>query len=351
MTNPMTNSMAASDNIAFSEPPTPAVKESITVLLVDDQAMVGEAIRRTLLDQSDIIFHFCDNPREAIAIATEIKPTIILQDLVMPDANGLDLVVQYRKDPDIGQIPIIVLSTKEEPAVKSEAFKLGANDYLVKLPDKIELIARIRYHSAAYLAQMQRDQAYHELHESQRQLMEINMELQRLTNVDGLTGLSNKKYFYEYLEAEWNRAMRGKISLSILMIDVDHFKQYNDTYGHLAGDEILKKIAETVQKSCVRAGDLVARFGGEEFITILPATPLDGVLALGQQLCREVENLHLSHKASSVGPHVTISVGGATTIPQQGGRLPAALIDTADKALYKAKGTGRNRAIARACDS
>jgi two-component system chemotaxis family response regulator WspR len=125
-----------------------------------------------------------------------------------------------------------VLSTKEEPLVKSEAFALGANDYLIKLPDAIELIARVRHHSKAYLNQVQRDAAYLALHESQRRLMEINIELQRLTNVDGLTGLSNRRYFNEYTGAQWKLAIRDQSPISILMIDVDNFNLYNDTYGH-----------------------------------------------------------------------------------------------------------------------
>ena len=137
------------------------------------------------------------------------KPTVILQDLVMPGVDGIELVRRYRADPATSGIPIIVLSTKEEPSVKSDAFKAGANDYLVKLPDQIELIARIRYHSMAYLTQRQRDEAYRALHESQQQLLETNRELKRLTNVDGLTGLSNRRYFNECIETEWKRSLRG----------------------------------------------------------------------------------------------------------------------------------------------
>src|SRR5476649_2728195 len=126
---------------------------AVMVLLVDDQAMVGEAIRRMLANQPNIDFHYCANSADALKIASQIKPTVILQDLVMPGVDGLTLVRQYRANPLTQDVPIIVLSTKDEPAVKSEAFAAGANDYLVKLPDKIELIARIRYHSKSYLNQ------------------------------------------------------------------------------------------------------------------------------------------------------------------------------------------------------
>src|SRR5688500_11751788 len=143
----------------------PAANDYIVkVLLVDDQAMISEAVRRALTQQPNIEFRYCGNSAEALEIAQKTKPTVILQDLVMPGVDGLTLVRQYRANPLTKDIPIIVLSTKEEPLVKSEAFALGANDYLIKLPDAIELIARVRHHSKAYLNQLQRDAAYLALH-------------------------------------------------------------------------------------------------------------------------------------------------------------------------------------------
>ncbi len=139
----------------------------ITVLLIDDQAMVGEGVRRMLADQSDIDFHYQGDPTKAIETALEVKPTVILQDLVMPEVDGLTLVRFFRGNPQTREIPLIVLSTKEEPVVKAEAFSLGANDYLVKLPDRIELIARIRYHSKGYIAQLERNAAFRALRQEQ----------------------------------------------------------------------------------------------------------------------------------------------------------------------------------------
>ena len=176
--------------------------------------------------------------------------------------------------------------------------------------------------------------------------METNRELERLTNVDGLTGLSNRRYFNEYIEAEWKRAVRSSKPLSILMIDVDHFKLYNDTYGHLAGDDVLRKVALTLRESCKRSTDLAARYGGEEFAITLPETPSTEIQRLGEEICQAVEALSLPHSASSTAKCVTISVGGATTIPQQGEGF-SQLVDAADKALYEAKRAGRNRAAVR----
>ena len=318
------------------------------VLLVEDQLMVVEAVRRALADTPRLEFHYCMDPAEAVAVVRELRPTVVLQDLVMPGVNGLDLVSQYRADPTIGGVPIIVLSTKEEPATKSEAFRRGANDYLVKLPDKIELIARIRYHTRAYLNQVQRDEAYRALRESQQQLMEANLELRRLNKVDGLTGLSNRRFFDEYLDAEWKHAARTQTPIALLMIDVDCFKAYNDTYGHVGGDDVLRKVADAVADKCKRPTDAAARYGGEEFAMILPHTDAAGVLALGQNVCRTIEALHIPHSRSTVGEHVTVSIGATSVVPGRGDPM-AALIEAADKALYEAKRTGKNRAVLLPC--
>lgn len=167
------------------------------VLLVDDQVLVAETIRRMLADCADIDFHYCSDPAAAVATAERVKPTVILQDLLMPSVDGLTLLPRYRAHPLTKDVPIVVLSTKEDAAVKSDAFARGANDYLVKLPDKIELIARVRLHSNAYLDRMQRDDAYRALRESQQQLLVTNTSLQALneqlsealSKVKQLTGL------------------------------------------------------------------------------------------------------------------------------------------------------------------
>ena len=157
------------------------LEHRIMVFLVDDQPLVGEAVRRQLSDQPDMDFHYCSNGAEAIQLASGIRPTVILQDLVMPGVDGLDLVRRFRQTPETKNIPIIVLSAKENPEIKSQAFSAGANDYLVKLPDKVEMIARIYYHSHAYLNQIERDEAYRALRQSQRQLVDSNMTLTQLS--------------------------------------------------------------------------------------------------------------------------------------------------------------------------
>ncbi|WP_449254590.1 diguanylate cyclase [Bosea sp. (in: a-proteobacteria)] len=321
--------------------PAPADNYLSMVLLIDDQVMVCEAVRRALARHPDFDFHYCTDPHQAMEVALRVKPTVILQDLVMPGVDGLDLVRAYRANPALHSVPVIVLSTKEDPATKSDAFQNGANDYLVKLPDTVELVARIRYHTRAYLDHLQRDEAYRALRESQRELMRANLELQRLTRIDGLTGLGNRRYFDEYLAAEWKRGVRTGTPLSLLMIDVDHFKRYNDAYGHLAGDDVLKQVAGVIQNGAARSTDLAARFGGEEFVVILVDVPQEGALHVAERLVERVRALGIAHD----GGRVTISVGVATAFPYGDGE-PSQLLNAADAALFEAKNAGRDRVLA-----
>lgn len=317
-------------------------ENSAMVLLVDDQAMIGEAVRRGLAHEENIDFHFCADPHQAVAQAMRIKPTVILQDLIMPGLDGLTLVREYRNNPATQDIPIIVLSTKEDPLVKSAAFAAGANDYLVKLPDTIELVARIRYHSRSYLTLLQRDEAYRALRVSQQQLLDTNLMLQRLMNSDGLTGLSNRRHFDEYLELEWRRAMREQQQLSLLMIDVDYFKVYNDSFGHLAGDEALRQVAEAIRGSCSRPTDLPARYGGEEFALVLPNTSPGGARLVAEKLRQTVHGLAIPHTAPQADSRLIVSIGLATQTPPLGSHCRQ-LISAADKGLYLAKDSGRNQ--------
>ncbi|KAF1044371.1 MAG: Phytochrome-like protein cph2 [Herbaspirillum frisingense] len=331
-------------DIQTGGPALPAEEYKIMVLLVDDQAMVGEAIRRALINEPNIDFHFCTRAEDALGVAEKTKPTVILQDLVMPGVDGMTLVRQYRGSPVLADVPIIVLSSKEDATVKRDAFAGGANDYMVKLPDVIELVARIRYHSRSYINLLQRDAAYRALRESQQQLQKSNFELQRLTNTDGLTGIANRRYFDDYLAAEWKRARREKLELSLLLIDVDYFKLYNDNYGHVAGDAVLKQVAQALDSSIMRPADLSARFGGEEFAMILPRTGLDGALAIGEKICKMVETNQVPHERSAASQWLTVSIGAACLVPGEEQDIKE-LIEMADRRLYMAKQQGRNRVV------
>lgn len=316
----------------------------ITVLLVDDQPMIAEAVRRALEEEKDIEFHYCPDPTKAIKVANKIKPTIILQDLIMPEVNGLMMVKFFRVNRETSQVPIIVLSTKEDPKIKSDAFALGINDYLIKLPDKIELIARLRYHSTAYIYHKQRDVAYAALQESQRQLHEANLELEKLSSLDGLTGIANRRQFDTVLSKEWQRAIRNRNPISLLMLDIDYFKLYNDTYGHPKGDSCLKKIAHILQENEKRPADLASRYGGEEFAVILPETDGRGAKEIAHTILEMIRKSTIPHKTSKVSKCLTASIGVATMTAERG-HLPDLLIAHADRALYQAKDLGRNQVV------
>ncbi|MBM3856246.1 MAG: response regulator, partial [Verrucomicrobia bacterium] len=196
----------------------PQFNFSIVVLLVDDQAIVAEAVRRSLAEQPNLAFHFCQDPKKAVAQAELLRPTVILQDLVMPGIDGLDLLKQYRANPATQAVPVIVLSTKEEPKVKAQAFELGASDYLVKLPDKIELIARVHHHSEAYLSTQQRDEAFRALRESEQALAERNTSLVTL-NQQLAEATRAKSEFLANMSHEIRNPMNGVIGMTTLLLD------------------------------------------------------------------------------------------------------------------------------------
>lgn len=323
--------------------------DSVVVLLVDDQPLVVEAVRRHLESERDIAFHYCTDANQAIAEAEKIKPTVILQDLVMPGKDGLLLIKEYRRNVITKDIPVVALSTKEDPLIKSRAFEVGANDYLVKLPDPIELAARLRYHSRSFNTTKQLDQAYRALRVSQQQLLDTNLVLQRangsllrLLNSDGLTGLPNRRHFDEFLEIEWRRACDAGSEISLLMVDVDFFKPFNDGFGHLAGDDALKKVAAAMREAVTDEAFLPTRYGGEEFAVILPGAPESDAKVIANILREKVEQLSIPHNAPTPNSVVTVSVGLATLTPRISEESKM-LIELADKALYLAKSSGRNR--------
>ena len=314
----------------------------VRVLLVDDQLIIVEAVRRMLDGQQDIEFHYVSSARDAVETALKMKPTVILQDLVMPGMDGFALISAYRATQELAPVPVIVLSAKEDPKLKAHSFAVGANDYVVKLPDRLELLARVRYHSDGYISRLQRDEAFRLLGESQQRLADANIELQKLAALDGLTGIANRRRFDEVMPVEWQRGQREKKPLSLLMCDIDCFKHHNDTYGHQAGDLCLKKVAAILTEHLKRPADLAARYGGEEFAIVLPDTDTAGAMMVAEACRSHLAALAIENTGAASGDVVTMSIGVATAVPGPGSSV-AELMARADKALYAAKSGGRNR--------
>jgi phosphoserine phosphatase RsbU/P len=220
----------------------------VTVLLVDDQPIVAEAVRRMLAPESDITLHYCQDPTQAIAKANSLQPTVILQDLVMPELDGLTLVKFFRANPATREVPLIVLSTKEEPTIKAEAFGIGANDYLVKLPDRLELVARVRYHSKGYIAQLERNEAYRALAESRRLLADEVAEAAKYVRSLLPPPLTDGP-----VRVDWRfipSTQLGGDSFSYHWLDDDHFALFLlDVSGHGVGSSLMSVSALNILRS------------------------------------------------------------------------------------------------------
>lgn len=263
------------------------------------------------------------------------QPDLILLDIILPDIDGFEVARRIRQLERPGEwTPIIFLTAldRDEDLVKGIA--AGGDDYLHKPVSDVVLGAKIK----AMQRIMQMRQSLLVL---ARKLDAANQELKRFASLDGLTGIANRRHFDEVLEREWRRAVRQGSELSVLMCDVDFFKQYNDTYGHLLGDEALRAVANTLTATMDRGGDLIARYGGEEFSIVLPDTSPGGALFVAERMKQAVEQLGLPHDNSPFG-HLTASFGIASATPMPEG-APLALLNAADQALYKAKNEGRNR--------
>lgn len=276
---------------------------------------------------------------------------LILMDVMMPDTDGVEACRRIKQSEAHKQIPVIIVTALAEPEALENAFKAGAVDYITKPINQTEIEARVGSALALKFAMDERLTREVELERRERELLEVtrlleetNERLRHLSTLDGLTGIPNRRRIMEFLDQEWRRSQRDGSWLSLLMIDVDYFKNYNDARGHQAGDDCLWMVANCLKRCLNRAGDMVGRYGGEEFIAVLPETPYEGAINVAEVMRGGVEALNIAHPDSTVANAVTISVGLATAIPAEGVSVPK-IVSLADRALFQAKHQGRNRIV------
>ncbi len=302
------------------------------VLIVDD-TKTERMILTSYLEKMGHTVVSAEDGKQAVSLYLSESPDLVLLDVIMPEVDGHEAARRIRADESIW-VPIIFLSGRVEPEDIFEGIKAGGDDYLTKPVD-------FRILEAKMISMQRNAKMRRKLINVSTELEEVNSELKKLANVDGLTGLANRRYLDKYLKVEIARSIRNGHQLSIIMCDIDHFKKYNDTYGHLQGDDCLKTVASEMNKVCKRASDLVARYGGEEFGIVLPDTSAEDAERLAQKICDVVAGLNIEHSASD-HKRVTVSMGLYSGEPDKS-HDSEYMLKKADSALYEAKETGRNK--------
>lgn len=282
---------------------------------------------------------------ELLGIAEDSNPAaieLILMDLMLPDTDGIEAIRTLATRKHLSTIPVIMVTAMQDSETLRGAFEVGATDYITKPINEVELLARVGAALRLKREIDRREARERELIEVTQQLEVANNRLQQISLTDGLTGLANRRHLDQVLEKEWRRALRNHEPLSLILADVDHFKRFNDTYGHQEGDSCLIAVAKVFAECANRSTDLAARYGGEEFALLLPNTDSEGARAVGERLLVNVTARAIPHAVSSVGPIVSLSAGIASCIPENTSTT-SALILAADQALYRAKAAGRGR--------
>ena len=287
------------------------------LLVVDDQPANIQVLHRAFSAEYQVFM--ATNGPQALSVCREQHPDLVLLDVVMDGMDGHEICRQMRADPNTRDIPVIFVTAHNDPVQETKGLDLGAVDFISKPINPDVVKARVRTHLKLKLR---------------------SDILRRLVFVDSLTGVFNRRYFDHCLSTEWLRANRSHASLALILIDVDHFKRYNDRYGHPSGDECLKSVARALRRGLHRPGDVVVRYGGEEFACLLPETDLNGAMRVARHLEQVVRDLQIVHEDSEVASTVTVSLGVAVKTANSPATYEE-LLTIADEQLYKAKTAGR----------
>lgn len=293
------------------------------LLIVDDEAINIRMLDGMLRDEYQISVAL--NGEQALTRAFAIPPDLILLDIQMAGMDGYEVCRRLKGNVLTRDIPVIFVTSMSDAAEEYKGLELGAVDYITK-PYRPSIV-QIRLKNHLELKQ-QRDM------------------LNRLSSLDGLTGIANRRHFDGFLAQEWSRAVRNDDEIALLLMDVDHFKKFNDHYGHVAGDDCLKNVARVLSESISRSTDLVARYGGEEFVCVLSGTDLEGATRVAEKMRQSILALSIPHALSEPHRTITLSFGVAVARPGQREMLPSDLLLAADRLLYQAKDAGRNQVAA-----
>ena len=289
------------------------------LLVVDDQPINIRIINE--LFRADCDLHMATHGAQAIAVSKTLQPDLILLDIMMDGMDGLEVCRRLKMDPATAAIPVIFITAKREEDDEALGLELDAVDYISKPLNSAIVRARVKTHLTLKLQ---------------------NDYLKGLASLDGLTGIPNRRAFDVRLAQAWSQACREGGTLSLMMIDIDYFKRYNDHLGHVQGDECLRQVAKAIAQSVNRPYDMAARFGGEEFACVLPETTLQGALILAEKIQARIRQLANAHPGSEVSEWVSLSIGVASLQPRVD-REPSELIALVDQQLYQAKHNGRNQ--------
>jgi diguanylate cyclase (GGDEF)-like protein len=289
------------------------------ILIVDDDPVTVLLLNELLSSEHEL--YFADGEDKALKIAVEHDVDLILLDIMLPETDGYTICRTLKRNTETSAIPVIFISAKTETEDEVKGLEAGAVDYITKPISAPKILARVRTH-----LELKR---YRDL-------------LEDLSNIDGLTGIANRRRFDAMLAHEWSHSIRAQTKLSLIIIDIDHFKEYNDLYGHAAGDTCIKKIAQALRRGLLRTTDLAARYGGDEFACILPETDAPGAANVARMLHEAVGRLVIRHVHQAAGGIVSVSMGIATAEPTAGTQV-LSLIEAADACLYDAKNEGRDQ--------
>jgi diguanylate cyclase (GGDEF)-like protein len=310
-----------STDITAAPEPAPEKRRRAQLLVVDDQPINIRALHQIFAEDHDVFM--ATSGEQALAFCRITPPDLILLDVVMPQMSGLELCRTLKASPDTASIPVIFVTSQDDPKEEGACWDAGGVDFITKPINAQTTRNRVRAHLT---------------------LKHQADVLRRLAWIDGLTGVANKRQYDERLQHEWRRCRRDDLPLSVAIIDIDYFKAYNDTYGHLAGDDCLRSVAAAIDGALSRPGDFVARSGGEEFTCVLPDADAAGARAIAGRIEQAVRDLQIPHSGGALA-YVTVSIGIATA-GKDGDATPESLFKRADHALYRAKHEGRARIVA-----